>query len=142
MHGVHPVEQVRAAEGALMARLPEGALMQRAAYALSVECADLLGTVYGASVTLLVGGGNNGGDALYAGAFLARRGARVTALLTDPSRAHRGGLSALRRAGGRATAAEPGFVAGDLVVDGILGIGGHGGLRGGAVDLAAAAEDY
>ncbi len=98
--------------------------------------------MYGANVVLLVGGGNNGGDALFAGARLARRGARVTALLVDPARAHAGGLAALRRAGGRAAAADPDLVAGaDLVVDGVLGIGGRGGLRGPAAALAQAAMD-
>lgn len=142
MHGVYPVAEVRSLEQQLMARLPDGALMRRAAYALSVECAQLLGDVYGARVTLLVGAGNNGGDALYAGALLARRGARVTALLLDRERAHAGGVGALLRAGGRVRDAEPSSVGGDLVVDGILGIGGRGGLRGPAVDLAAAAEEY
>jgi hydroxyethylthiazole kinase-like uncharacterized protein yjeF len=141
VHGVHPVEQVRAAEAELMARLPEGALMQRAAGALAVHCAELLGTVYGSRVTLLVGAGNNGGDALYAGARLAARGARVTALLLNPDHAHQGGLTALRRAGGRVAAPDPGLVGGDLVVDGILGIGGRGGLREAAIPLAAAAAD-
>jgi hydroxyethylthiazole kinase-like uncharacterized protein yjeF len=140
MHGVYPVADVRDAEEALMARLPSGALMQRAAHALSVHCASLLGDVYGSSVVLLVGGGNNGGDALFAGARLASRGARVTALLLDPSRVHVGGLAALRRAGGRVAGADAALVAGDLVVDGLLGIGGRGGLRGIAVDLAAAAS--
>ncbi len=142
MHGVYPVADVRRFEEALMARLPEGALMQRAAHALSVHCAALLGTVYGARVTLLVGGGNNGGDALYAGARLARRGARVTALLLDPSRAHAGGLAALQAAGGRVSSAAPDLVGADLVVDGMLGIGGRGGLRGDAIELADAASDY
>lgn len=40
-----------------MARLPEGALMQRAAAGLATACADLLGKVYGSRVTLLVGSG-------------------------------------------------------------------------------------
>ncbi len=35
MRGVWTVEQVRAAESALMATLPEGALMQRAAHAVA-----------------------------------------------------------------------------------------------------------
>lgn len=142
MHGVYPVADVRSFEEALMARVPEGALMQRAAHALSVHCAALLGTVYGASVTLLVGGGNNGGDALYAGAGLARRGARVTALLLDRSRAHAGGMAALRAAGGRVLDASPELVGADLVVDAMLGIGGRGGLRDAAVELADAASDY
>src|SRR3982751_1623983 len=98
--GAWRVADVRAAEEALMARLPEGALMQRAAAGLARRTAQILGNVYGARVLLLVGAGNNGGDALYAGAHLARRGARVHALLLSPDRAHRAGLEALRHAGG------------------------------------------
>ncbi len=100
MRSAHTVDQVRAAEAELMARLPEGALMQRAAYGLAYAVLDVLGSAYGRRVVLLVGSGDNGGDALYAGAVLARRGCGVEAwLLTD--RAHEGGLAALRRAGGR-----------------------------------------
>ena len=141
MRGVYSVDEIRAAEDALMARLPEGALMQRAAYGLANECVQLLGQVYGARVVLLVGAGNNGGDALYAGAFLARRGAHVTALLLDRERAHAGGLEALQRTHGRALDPDPGLIAGaDLVLDGIVGIGGKGGLRENAVPLARAAR--
>ena len=138
MRGVFTADEVRAAEAALMERIPEGVLMQRAATGLAVQCAALLGDVYGARVTLLVGAGNNGGDALYAGAQLARRGARVTAVLAQPERVHAEGLSALRRAGG---------VVGDLpsdcdlVVDGLLGIGGRGGLRAPADEWALATDD-
>lgn len=142
MRGVYPVADVRAAEEAVLARLPDGALMARAARGLAVECAGLLGKVYGARVALLVGAGNNGGDALYAGAELARRGAEVRALLLDADRAHSDGLAALQRAGGRAVAAAPEQLsAADLVVDGIVGIGGKGGLRDGAAKLAAATAD-
>ena len=142
MRGVHSVAEVRAAEDVLLGRLPDGALMARAATGLAVECARLLGSVYGARVALLVGAGNNGGDALYAGAALARRGASVTALLLDADRAHAGGLAALRRAGGRGEPADEAPVrVADLVVDGIVGIGGRGGLRGPAIELAAAAHD-
>ncbi|MEU2908867.1 NAD(P)H-hydrate dehydratase [Streptomyces massasporeus] len=142
MRTAYSVETVRNAERELMARLPEGALMQRAAAGLAAACADLLGRVYGSRVVLLVGSGDNGGDALYAGARLARRGAGVTAVLLAPERAHAAGLAALRRAGGRVAAAGDGeaLVEGaDLVVDGIVGIGGKGGLRPDAVPLAAAA---
>ncbi|MEU6348950.1 NAD(P)H-hydrate dehydratase [Streptomyces sp. NPDC047072] len=104
MRTAYSVETVRAAERELMARLPEGALMQRAAAGLAAACADLLGRVYGRRVVLLVGSGDNGGDALYAGARLARRGAGVTAVLLTPERAHAGGLAALRRTGGRVLA--------------------------------------
>jgi ADP-dependent NAD(P)H-hydrate dehydratase / NAD(P)H-hydrate epimerase len=130
MKPVYRVADVRAAEEALMATLPPGALMQRAAAGLARRCALLLaerGGVYGAEVLLLVGAGNNGGDALFAGARLARRGAAVTALLLVPERAHTEGLAALRAAGGRVTDRMPSGA--DLVVDGIVGIGGSGGLR-------------
>jgi hydroxyethylthiazole kinase-like uncharacterized protein yjeF len=142
MRGAYDVATIRAAEDVVLATVPDGAVMQRAAYALSVECARMLGTVYGARVVLLVGAGNNGGDALYAGANLARRGAVVKALLLDAARAHPGGMIALRSAGGRVHGPDPALVAGaDLVVDGILGIGGRGGLRPEAAALADAALD-
>ncbi|GGX66865.1 bifunctional NAD(P)H-hydrate repair enzyme [Streptomyces anandii JCM 4720] len=138
-----------------MARLPDGALMQRAAAGLAAACADLLGRVYGRRVVLLVGSGDNGGDTLYAGARLARRGAGVTAVLLAPDHTHPGGLAALRRTGGRVvrlgedsgehsgenTAARSAAAGelidrADLVVDGIVGIGGKGGLRADAAPLA------
>ncbi|WP_299532350.1 NAD(P)H-hydrate dehydratase [uncultured Streptomyces sp.] len=141
MRTAYSVETVRAAERALMARLPEGTLMRRAAAGLAVACGDLLrrnGRVYGARVLLLVGSGDNGGDTLHAGALLARRGAGVRALLVTPGRAHEGGLAALRAAGGTVIdrAGEAGTV--DLVVDGITGIGGRGGLRPEAAALVRA----
>ena len=127
MRSAHTVEQVRAAEKELMDRLPEGALMQRAASGLAVAIADLLGSTYAARVLLLVGAGDNGGDALWAGAMLARRGVSVEAVLLS-SKVHVEGLEALRAAGGRtvlvADAHDP-----DVVVDGIVGIGGRPGLR-------------
>ncbi len=133
MRTAYSVETVRAAERELMARLPEGALMQRAAAGLAAVCAGLLGRVYGSRIVLLVGPGDNGGDALYAGARLARRGAGVTAVPMDPGRVHAGGLAALRAAGGRVGEAVPRRA--DLVVDGLLGIGGRGGLRPAAAAL-------
>ncbi|MET7637527.1 NAD(P)H-hydrate dehydratase [Streptomyces sp. NPDC005438] len=141
MRTAYLVETVRAAEGELMARLPEGTLMARAASGLAAACRGLLPRTYGSRVVLLVGSGDNGGDALYAGAGLARRGAGVTAVLLSPERTHAGGLRALRAAGGRAVAGPEASVGGepapveallqraDLVVDGIVGIGGRGGLR-------------
>lgn len=126
-HGAWRVAEVRAAEEVLMARLPEGTLMQRAAAGLAARCAQLLDGVYGARVLLLVGAGNNGGDALYAGARLARRGVQVSALLLSPDRVHAAGLAAFRTAGGSTVDSPPSTV--DMVLDGIVGIGGRGALR-------------
>ena len=115
-----------------MARLPDGTLMQRAAYGLATAVADLLrgddgAGVYGARVLLLVGSGDNGGDTLYAGAQLARRGAKVEAVLLS-DRAHEGGLRELRSRGGRVVALDAAHEP-DVVIDGIVGIGGKPGLR-------------
>ena len=141
--GAWRVAEVRAAEEALMARLPDGTLMQRAAAGLARRCAGVLadryGAVYARRALLLVGSGDNGGDALYAGALLARRGVAVGTLLLDPDRAHAGGLAALRAAGGSTVDSAPSTV--DLVVDGILGIGGHGGLRPAAAAAFSAATN-
>ena len=111
-----------------MATLPDGALMQRAAAGLATAVTDFLGGVYGRRVLLLVGSGDNGGDALHAGALLARRGASVEAWLLGSS-AHEAGLAALRAAGGRIGSPRP-MPAGsaDVVIDGIVGIGGRPGL--------------
>ncbi|MDG4789896.1 NAD(P)H-hydrate dehydratase [Micromonospora sp. WMMD1102] len=133
------VADVRAAERALLATVPAGTLMRRAAGGLAGHCARLLaerGGVYGSRVLLLVGSGDNGGDTLYAGALLAGRGAAVSALLLAPDRVHTGGLAALRAAGGRLVERLPERA--DLVLDGIVGIGGSGGLREPAAELVAA----
>jgi ADP-dependent NAD(P)H-hydrate dehydratase / NAD(P)H-hydrate epimerase len=145
MRQAHAVTDVRAAEHALMARVPDGALMQRAAAGLASVCARLLDRVYGARVVTLAGSGDNGGDALFAAARLAARGARVTAIATG-SGLHEAGAAALRGAGGRLAdatgpAAASAIAAADLVIDGILGIGGHGGLREPAATLARLVAD-
>jgi hydroxyethylthiazole kinase-like uncharacterized protein yjeF len=161
MRTAHSVGKVRDAEQALMAQLPDGALMRRAAAGLASVCSRLLETVYGSRVAVLAGSGDNGGDALFAGARLAGRGARVTGIAVS-SRVHDAGSAALRAAGGRLIAADPGAEPGgvqppgggpatavaaarhairdaNLIIDGILGIGGRGGLREPAASLAQAA---
>ena len=95
--------------------------------------------VYGARVLLVVGSGNNGGDALFAGAILARRGVRVTCWRTG-STVHEAGWTALLAAGGREV--DAGAALADLptqryVVDGVAGIGSRPGL---AAELAGFAS--
>jgi hydroxyethylthiazole kinase-like uncharacterized protein yjeF len=142
MDGVWSTTDVRAAERAAMAGRAPGALMACAARALAVEAAALIGFSYGASVALLVGSGDNGGDALFAGAELSRRGARVTAVLAEPQRAHSAGLAALRAAGGRvvdsadSAASDTAITNTDLLIDGLVGIGFSGALRGRPAILA------
>ena len=148
MRHAYTVAQIRALEAAAMAVVGDSALMQRAAHGLSVRSADLLartrGTVYGSRVVILIGPGDNGGDALYAGQRLARRGCAVTAVsaLGQP---HAAGLAALLAAGGRLVAGEAfadhDLTGVDLVVDGVLGIGGRPGLPDRLAALVAAAAE-
>lgn len=139
-----------------MRLVPDGALMQRAAAGLASVCVKLLGRVYGSRVVVLAGTGDNGGDALFAGARLAARGAEVTAIATG-TRLHQDGVATLRRRGGRvielagsgavaadgsggdASAVGAAILAADLIIDGVLGIGGRGGLREPASRLAVMA---
>src|SRR5260221_474013 len=134
MRNACAVSDVRAAERALMARVPDGALMQRAAAGLASVCARLLSQVYGSQVVVLAGTGDNGGDALFAGARLARRGAIVTAVPASAGRLHEAGAAALRGSGGRLAgvtgqAAGGAVPPGDRINQGILGLGGRGGAR-------------
>lgn len=156
MRVAHTATQVRALEATAMQRGPAGALMQRAAYGLALVCAAELrrryARVYGARVLVLVGSGNNGGDALFAAAELARRGASVLAVRTFGT-PHPAGLAALITAGGRLTAldaldledyrsradADPEI---DLVLDGVLGIGGHPGLGEPVARLVRSLRDW
>lgn len=142
--------QVRAAEEQAFLSTPEGTLMQRASHALAISCAGLLsdvrGSVVGSRVLVLVGSGNNGGDALWAGSMLAARGCRVDAL-TLSDRFHADGAAALLAQGGRLIAwtgesSQLGLIDGaDLVIDGILGIGGAGPLRPDAASLVGQVQE-
>jgi hydroxyethylthiazole kinase-like uncharacterized protein yjeF len=149
MRRIWTSDQVRDSEGVLLAATREGALMRRAAYGVAWEAAGLLrshtGGVTGRRVTLLVGAGNNGGDALWAGFELRRRGVRVDAVLLAPDRAHPAGLAALRGVKGRVhevgDTAEAVVRSAHLVVDGVVGISGRGPLRAPAAALVTAAQE-
>lgn len=137
MRAAHLVAQIRAAETELSTTLPEGALMQRAATGLAVACARRLLGVYGSRVVLLVGTGNNGADALWAGARLSARGAAVTAVLAGAAEGT--ACSAFRTAGGRIGTGAA-LDDADLVLDGLVGIGGTGALRPAAAALVVEGE--
>lgn len=148
MRTAYPVDAIRAAEDSLLASLAEGDLMQRAVAGLTrvlVEELVSLGTVYGSSVLIIAGGGNNAGDGIHAGARLARRGSAVRVVRTG-DHTHDEALAALEAAGGREIDAAAALsminsAAFDVVVDAVLGIGGRAGLSGIAAQLAAACAD-
>ena len=130
------VAQIRRAEEQALVSTGDGELMRRAAAEIALAATDHFEqrgeTVTGRRAVLLVGAGNNGGDALYAGALLRRRGMTVTAILTTPDKAHSGGLAALRRVRGRSAEvgeAAAALAVADLVIDGLVGIGARPPLR-------------
>ena len=139
---------IRAAEEATGELLTNGTLMQRAADAVAQAVLDARAHLEApqrvtSSIVVLVGPGNNGGDALFAAAKVAAAGVRPVVVLCADS-AHEGGLAAVRQAQLRVvTPDEHGDANGDvcdapgcadraginlvreadIVVDGILGIG-------------------
>ncbi|MDP2012640.1 MAG: NAD(P)H-hydrate dehydratase, partial [Actinomycetota bacterium] len=134
---LHDAAAIRAAEQAHAMELAGGMLMDRAAHGLAQSIIELLsqvrGTVVGTRVVLLVGPGNNGGDALFAGAKLAKRGLKVDAI-SAVEQAHIDGVAALAAAGGRivrwpSPECEALLASADVIVDGLLGIGMQGELR-------------
>ncbi|MFT3714585.1 MAG: NAD(P)H-hydrate dehydratase [Gordonia sp. (in: high G+C Gram-positive bacteria)] len=131
MTGYFSVEKIRAAEEATGDLLTSGALMARAANGVArVALGELRARgagIYGRTVGLVIGAGNNGGDALYAGAILAGRGVACHAVLLAPDKTHADALAAYRRAGGRVIDAFTAPL--DVVLDAVVGLGGRGPLR-------------
>jgi ADP-dependent NAD(P)H-hydrate dehydratase / NAD(P)H-hydrate epimerase len=144
--------QIRAAEQPLLAEGLGAVLMQRASYGLANAIIHELQArgrrLYGTSVAVLAGKGNNGGDGLFAASFLAARGMRTTAVLTGAA-AHPEALAAFERSGGRVhflTESNVSELAADVaragvVIDAVLGTGAQGGLRGAAAALVAGLTD-
>ncbi|WP_313366226.1 NAD(P)H-hydrate epimerase [Microbacterium sp.] len=124
--------QVRAAEAPLLAGgVP---LMRRAAAAL----AEVIAEQNPERMLVPAGPGDNGGDALFAAADIAARGVPVDILRTS-DRVHEEALRAAMEAGAtgiRLDELDPAVY--DVIVDGILGIGARGALRGQARDAVSA----
>ncbi|YAL82708.1 bifunctional ADP-dependent NAD(P)H-hydrate dehydratase/NAD(P)H-hydrate epimerase [Dermacoccaceae bacterium W4C1] len=142
MIDAYRIQDVRDAEAAALAQLPDGELMRRAADGLAqVVSARVAEFASGAgkkpSVVALVGSGDNGGDALYALAALAgSAGVKVkcTAVLLG-SAVHEQGLAAAVAAGVATLTpeGEPEKLAkvlarASVVLDAVVGIGGRPGL--------------
>lgn len=129
---IYTAEQVRVAEAPLLAAgVP---LMRRAAHAL----AELTAEYAPDRMLVLAGAGDNGGDALFAAAEQAARGTQVDVPRTS-DRIHDEALKAAIGAGAsliQLDDLDP--AAYDLAIDGILGIGARGSLRGLARDAVSA----
>lgn len=143
MRTAHRVRDVVDAEAPLLAAGEP--LMERASFALALAVRSDLrargAALAGARIGVLVGSGNNGGDALIAAAHLARRGAAVEVLAVGRG-LHEAGAARAREAGARfldatlpADALASRLAECAVLVDGITGIGASTGLRGRALEV-------
>ncbi|KGN36855.1 NAD(P)H-hydrate epimerase, partial [Knoellia aerolata] len=136
-------QDVYAAEAALADELASGELMARAVRGLVEVVAARVDQLNAETVVALVGAGNNGADALYAVAHLAEAGVSCAAAL-DLEHVHAGALEAARAAGvvivSGAEALED-VAEADIVLDGIVGLGGRPGLPAAAAAWVAAIPD-
>ena len=126
------------------ATAPEIDLMHRAGTALAVAVHRRVGPLRGRVIVVLVGPGDNGGDALIMARTLARRGASVICWasrarpadpLVDAARA--AGVRWRVRSGDARPLARDVHAA-DCVVDGLLGIGSTPPLRGQVAEMLRA----
>ncbi len=149
MIDAYAIADVYAAEAVAMSALAEGELMARAVAGLVEVATARLRDRSARRVVALVGPGNNGGDALYAAASLAAAGFDCAAVYLD-RRVHRGALTAAIaadvvlkpvRPDSPADAAGAVVERADLVLDGIVGIGGRAGLPEFAQPWVAAIPD-
>ncbi|MCG6876630.1 MAG: NAD(P)H-hydrate dehydratase, partial [Betaproteobacteria bacterium] len=135
-------DEMRALEARAFADDPRPSLMERAGNAAGERACALAGE--GRGVLVLVGPGNNGGDALEVAAHLKRLFYRVDVVfLGDSERLSTDAQSALAKwkaADGRLLQAIPADTRYDLVVDGLFGIGLERPIAGRYAELIAQAN--
>jgi hydroxyethylthiazole kinase-like uncharacterized protein yjeF len=135
LHGLYSVASIRRIESAWLQQTPDGTLMGWAAAAVAEQATRMLRRMPPDTIVLLlVGPGNNGGDALQAGRLLTRSGFAVRAcavaeILDAPPRAadaaaawhawHADGMALHALADKAAWQLQPA----PLVIDGLFGIG-------------------
>ncbi|MDO5720710.1 MAG: bifunctional ADP-dependent NAD(P)H-hydrate dehydratase/NAD(P)H-hydrate epimerase [Actinomycetaceae bacterium] len=111
MRKIWSTKTIREAEAAAVAQAPEDALMKQAAAGVAEAASTILNTCPALPVestsgdrparvhaAALVGGGDNGGDALYAAAMLSREGFRTRAIIVS-DHPHPRALAAATEAG-------------------------------------------
>ncbi|GAB3113191.1 bifunctional ADP-dependent NAD(P)H-hydrate dehydratase/NAD(P)H-hydrate epimerase [Janibacter alkaliphilus] len=138
-------EDVRAAEEATGELLTDGTLMQRAAKGLAAVTRSRMDERGARRVVALVGSGNNGADALWAISRLAKRGYDAAAVCRDPEvqAAQAEAARKARKKGARIlTGEDPDaldvIADAEVVLDGLVGLGGRSGLPDLAVSWVAA----
>lgn len=127
MLNVLTAEDVRRQDSACRARgIATAVLMERAGFEVARAVRRLLGVTYGMRVVVVCGKGNNAGDGLVAGRWLAQWGAHATAVMALGRALAGAAGDNLRRFPGRivgAEALERELARADAVVDAVFGVG-------------------
>ncbi len=157
MKPLYSVKEVRAGEQPLLdAQWEPDQLMRQAARGVAKVALDILkqqsplDSDNAQEVLVLAGAGGNGGDSLFAGSHVAQSGYPCRAILVDShGKVHQPALKAFTEAGGKVLSDwQEQLSRGELstsytlIIDGILGIGGHGGLREPAATLVKYVHGY
>ncbi len=101
-------------------------LMERAGFAVARAVRGMLGVTYGLRVVVVCGKGNNAGDGLVAGRWLAEWGAHVTAVPALGGELHAAAEANRRRFPGRVVAFESlerELARAGVVIDALFGVG-------------------
>ena len=131
------VAELRALEKTAQSALPPGTLMARAGAAAAARIATLH-TNSPASICVVSGPGNNGGDGYIAASEMQAAGCRVTCVqLAKPvADDARNALALWRTSGGITSASLPTHEKFDVIVDAVLGIGQTRPLQGRVLEAA------
>ncbi|MBL8520026.1 MAG: NAD(P)H-hydrate dehydratase [Betaproteobacteria bacterium] len=120
-------DDIRALEQAFARAHPRVSLMQRAGARVAAKASELAGRKKGATILVLAGPGNNGGDAWVAAELLRKAGQRVTVVpfgnAHSAEEAAKAARAAYLKGKGHVEAALPSPIDADLIVDGVFGIG-------------------
>lgn len=149
MFKVVSVEEMRAIERAADAGgLTYALMMENAGRSIAQRILERMPDIAGRRVAILVGAGNNGGDGLVAGHYLAEAGAQVAAYLVRERASDDPNLRRFKDHGALVAGAESDqrervlrnmVGSADVVIDAILGTGARLPLEGAAKDVLAAA---
>ncbi|MGV0331554.1 NAD(P)H-hydrate dehydratase [Corynebacterium macginleyi] len=141
MRPAFSVSAVRSAESALLAQQShDDELMRLAARGVAATAKSMLPGPELRHITVLAGPGGNGGDGLYAGAFLAAEGYGVDAILVADT-AHGPALQAFTAAGGTITK-QPRVESTGLLIDAAAGLNSTRGLSGTSLAAYRAAKQH
>ena len=126
-YSLYSTAEIRAMETAQARKKPKESLMLRAGGAVAAFASKIVKKKCGATILVLAGPGNNGGDAWVAAAALKKAGQSVTMLEPHEQKnadlAAKSAMTAYRKTKGVVVTKFPDDEKFDLIIDGLFGIG-------------------